>query len=381
MEMTQIYEIVNETTAQITGTEPLDAVDGNKIVDAGAEVLDTEKMDHYVQSLIDRIGKVVFVNRPYTGGTPSVMMDSWEFGAVLEKIQYEGLPEAEENDTWNLEDKKSYDPNIFYKPTVSAKFFSERRTFDVPMSFAQRQVKSAFTSAGQLQAFFSMIETAISNGMTVKMDSLVEATINNFIATIVSNAGVVGSPRLVKLLTEYAAFTGQTAPDADVALAVPEFIRFMTFRMKRKAVQMQKLSTVFNEGGKYRHTPADRLHFILHADVAAAADAYLQSDTYHNEFVALPGADKVAFWQGSGSGFDWKDTSKIMITPRGEDSAVTIENVVGVMFDRDALGVSNLDRRVTTNWNPKGEFTNNWYKFDAGYFNDFNENGVVFLLA
>lgn len=378
MEMTQIYEIVNETTAQVTGTEPIDTIDGNKIVDAGAEVLDTDQVDHYVKSLIDRIGKVVFVNRPYSGGTPSVMMDSWEYGAILEKIQYEGLPEAEENDTWDLEDQRSYDPNIFYKPTVSAKFFSERRTFDVPMSFAQRQVKTAFTSAGQLQAFFSMIETAISNGMTVKMDSLVEATINNFIVTTYGDG--TANARVVKLLTEYAAFTGQTAPTADVALSDPEFVRFLAFRMKRKMVQMQKLSTVFNVGGKYRHTPGDRLHMILHADVAAAADVYLQSDTFHNEFVALPNADKVAFWQGSGSGFAWEDTSKIMITPRGSESPVTLSNVVGVMFDRDALGVSNLDRRVTTNWNPKGEFTNNWYKFDAGYFNDFNENGVVFVL-
>lgn len=378
MEMTQIYEIVNETTAQVTGTSPVAEIDANEIVDAGAEIIDSEKVDHYVKTLIDRIGKVVFVNRPYTGGTPSVMRDSWEFGAVLEKIQYEGLPEAEENDTWNLEDKRSYDPNVFYKPTVSAKFFSERRTFDIPMSFAQRQVKSAFTSAGQLQAFFSMIETAISNGMTVKMDSLVEATINNFVATTCSdnNPGA----RVVNLLTEYTAFTGQTVT-ADKALANPEFIRFMTFRMKRKAVQMQKLSTVFNAGGKYRHTPKDRLHMILHADVAAAADSYLQSDTYHNEFVSLPNADQVAFWQGSGTSFDWSDTSKIIITPRGAEESVTVNNVVGVMFDRDALGVSNLDRRVTTNWNPKGEFTNNWYKFDAGYFNDFNENGVVFLLA
>lgn len=379
MEMTQIAEIVNETTAQVTGTEPIADVDLNKIVDSGAEVIDTDKVDHYVQSLIDRIGKVVFVNRPYTGGTPSVMMDSWEYGAVLEKIQYEGLPAAEDNDTWDLEDQRSYDPNIFYKPTVSAKFYSERRTFDIPMSFAQRQVKSAFASAGQLQAFFSMIETAISNGMTVKMDSLVEATINNFIATTYNDG--TANARVVKLLTEYAAFTGQTAPQAEYAFATPEFVRFVAFRMKRKASQMQKLSTVFNVGGKYRHTPKDRLHLILHADFTAAADAYLQSDTYHNEFVKLPNADTVPFWQGSGTGFDWADTSKMIVTPRGKEDPVTISNVVGVMFDRDALGVSNLDRRVTTNWNPKGEFTNNWYKFDAGYFNDFNENGVIFVLA
>lgn len=379
MEMTQIAEIVNETTAQVTGTDPIADVDLNKIVDAGAEVIDTDKVDHYVQSLIDRIGKVVFVNRPYTGGTPSVMMNSWEYGAVLEKIQYEGLPAAEDNDTWDLEDQRSYDPNIFYKPTVSAKFYSERRTFDIPMSFAQRQVKSAFASAGQLQAFFSMIETAISNGMTVKMDSLVEATINNFIATTYNDG--TANARVVKLLTEYAAFTGQTAPQAEYAFATPEFVRFVAFRMKRKASQMQKLSTVFNVGGKYRHTPKDRLHMILHADFTAAADAYLQSDTYHNEFVKLPNADTVPFWQGSGTGFDWADTSKMIVTPRGKQDPVTISNVVGIMFDRDALGVSNLDRRVTTNWNPKGEFTNNWYKFDAGYFNDFNENGVVFVLA
>lgn len=379
MEMTQIYQIVNETTAQVTGQEPVADVDLNKVVDIGAEVLDTDKLDHYVRTLIDHIGKVVFVNRPYTGSTPSVLMDSWEYGAVLEKIQYEGLPEAEENDSWNLEDGRSYDPNVFYKPTVSAKFYSERRTFDVPMSFAQRQVKSAFSSAGQLQAFFAMIENAISKTMTVKMDSLVEATVNNFIATVYGDG--TGSARLCKLLTEYAAFTGNTAPDATHALSTPEFTRFMTFAMKRKASQLTKLSTVFNEGGKFRHTPSDRLKMIMHADAIAAADAYLQSDTFHNDFVKLPGADAVPYWQGSGSAFAWADTSKIIVTPRGEENPVTVNNIVGIMFDRDALGVSNLDRRVTTNWNAKGEFTNNWYKFDAGYFNDFNENAVLFVLA
>ena len=145
----QIAGIVNEVNAEVTGTEAIENIDLNKVVETGSEILDTSDkvFDNYVRSLIDHIGKVVFVNRPYTGSTPSVMMDSWEYGAILEKIQYEGVPEAEENDTWDLEDGKSYDPNIFYKPTVSAKFYSERRTFDVPMSFANRQIKSAFSNA------------------------------------------------------------------------------------------------------------------------------------------------------------------------------------------------------------------------------------------
>lgn len=381
MEITQIKDIVNQTTAEVTGTEAIADIDLNEVVENGAEVLESDKLvDNYVRTLVDHIGKVVFVNRPYTGSTPSVMMDAWEFGAILEKIQYEGIPEAEDNDSWDLQDGQSYDPNVFHKPTVSAKFYSERRTFDVPMSFAQRQVKSAFSSASQLQSFFAMIETAISNGMTVKMDSLVQLTLANAIATVYNNR--VSHPvQYVDLVARYVADTGDRTVTAANALVTPEFTRWASMEMKRVIARMKKLSTLFNIGEKYRHTPSDRLHLILHSDFTAAAEAYLYSDTYHNEFVKLPKAEEVAFWQGSGTSFGWADTSKIIVTPRDAEQSVTVNNVVGIAFDRDALGVTNLDRRVTTNWNPRGEFTNNWYKFDAGYFNDFNENVVVFTLG
>lgn len=380
MEVTQIAEIVNQTTAEVTGTEAIQSVDLNEVVENGAEILDNDKLiDNYVKTLIDHIGKVVFVNRPYTGSTPSVMMDSWEYGAILEKIQYEGLPEAEENESWELEDGRSYDPNIFYKPQVSAKFYSERRTFDIPMSFAQRQVKSAFSNGAQLQAFFAMIETAISNGMTVKMDSLVQLTLANAIATIYSNR-VTNPVQYYPLVSMYVTATGDSTVNTSNALVKPEFTRWAAMTIKRVVARMRKLSTLFNAGGKYRHTPADRLHLVLHSDFTAAAEAYLYSDTYHDEFVKLPKAEEVAFWQGSGTGFAWDDTSKIIVKPRDAQEVVTVSNIIGMAWDREALGVSNLDRRVTTNWNPKAEFTNNWYKFDAGYFNDFNENIAVFTL-
>lgn len=383
MEVTQIAEIVNQTTLEVTGNAELAASDLNKVVEIGSEVLDTDddKMfDNYTKKLIDRIGKVVFVNRPYTGSTPSVMMDSWEYGAILEKIQYEGLPEAEDNDSWNLVDGQSYDPNVFHKPEVSAKFYSERRTFDIEMSFARRQTKTAFTNGSQLQAFFAMIETAISNGMTVKMDSLVQLTLANAIATVYKNR-VAHPVQYYDLVTMYHTATGDSTVTPENALIKPEFTRWAAMTIKRVVARMKKLSVLFNQGGKYRHTPSDRLHLILHSDFTAAAEAYLYGDTYHNEFVKLPKAEEVSFWQGTGTGFAWADTSKIIVTPSGENSPVTVNNVVGIAWDRDALGVSNLDRRVTTNWNPKAEFTNNWYKFDAGYFNDFNENIAVFTLG
>ena len=381
MLVTQIAEIVNEVNAQVTGTEAVENLDLNQVVDTGSEILDNDKLlDNYTKNLIDHIGKVVFVNRPYTGTTPSVMMDSWEYGAILEKIAYEGVPEAEDNDTWDLEDGKSYDPNIFYKPTVSAKFYDERRTFDVPMSFANRQIKSAFSSAPQVQSFFSMIETAISNGMTVKMNGLVNSTLANAIATVYNNR-VARPAQYYPLVTMYVAATGDQTVTTSNALVSPEFIRWASMTIRKVASRMRNFSTVFNVGEKYRHTPTDRMNVILHSDFVACAEAFLYSDTFHNELVKLPKGDQVDFWQGSGDSFAWADTSKIVVTPRGVSEPVTISNIVGMIFDREALGVSNLDRRVTSNYNAKAEFTNNWYKFDAGYFNDFNENIVVFTLA
>ena len=381
MLVTQIAEIVNEVNAQVTGTEAVENLDLNQVVDTGSEILDNDKLlDNYTKNLIDHIGKVVFVNRPYTGTTPSVMMDSWEYGAILEKIAYEGVPEAEDNDTWDLEDGKSYDPNIFYKPTVSAKFYDERRTFDVPMSFANRQIKSAFSSAPQVQSFFSMIETAISNGMTVKMNGLVNSTLANAIATVYNNR-VARPAQYYPLVTMYVAATGDQTVTTSNALVSPEFIRWASMTIRKVASRMRNFSTVFNVGEKYRHTPTDRMNVILHSDFVACAEAFLYSDTFHNELVKLPKGDQVDFWQGSGDSFAWADTSKIVVTPRGASEPVTISNIVGMIFDREALGVSNLERRVTSNYNAKAEFTNNWYKFDAGYFNDFNENIVVFTLA
>lgn len=377
MKVEQVYEIVNDTTKEVLGESELVATsDNNMLVDIGETVIDSKNMDNYVRTLIDRISRVVFVDRPYEGGTPSVLMSDSEWGAVTEKIKYIGLPEATENETWDLQDGMSYDPNVFTKPQVGAKFFSKRTTFEVPMSFASRQIKSAFTNAGQLTAFFSMIENTIAKSLTVKQDSLIMKTIGNFIMQTSSD---VSGNRYVKLGTMYRSASGK-ATTGEALLYDPEFIRYSSMIIKRVAKRMTGLSTLFNEGANPRNTASKYLHMILHNDFTAAADAYLQSDTYHDQFTALPKGEIVPFWQGSGTGFAWSDTSAVKGIPAGSDSSVTVSNILGVMFDRDALGVCNLDRRVTSNYNGKAEFTNNWYKFDCGYFNDFDENFVLFTL-
>lgn len=396
MEVKRIYTLINSVSGEVLGKTDIVTEDLTGIVDLGKEVFNQNAVDNYVKSLVNHIGKVIFVNRPYAGKVPSVLMDAWEFGSVLEKISAD-VPEAEENDTWNLTDGTSYDQDVFHKPTVTAKFFNSKVTFEVPVSITERQVKESFSNAAQLNGFISMIYAAVEKSMTIKADALIMRTINNMIAeTVLADAQAFGATaagdmagadlssastaRCVNLLKLYNDKTGaSTKLTAAKAITDPDFIRFASYVMGTYADRLQSISTVFNVGGKERFTPKDMLHVVLLSDFAKAAQTYLYSDTFNRGDVLLPQAETVPFWQGSGQNYEFASTGNINIKESG-GKAVEISGVLGVMFDRDALGVCNLDRRVTTNYNAKAEFFNNYYKFDAGYFNDTNENFVVFFI-
>lgn len=391
MEVKQIYAIVNSVSSEVLGKTDIVKDDLTGIVDLGTEIFNQGAVDNYVKSLVNHIGKVVFVNRPYSGKVPSVLMDAWEFGSVMEKISAD-IPAAEENDTWNLTDGAEYKQDVFHKPVVTAKFFNSKVTFEVPVSITERQVKESFSSAEQLNGFLSMIYNAVDKSMTIKTDALIMRTINNMVGeTLKADAakftpanktldyGSTSTVRCVNLLYLYNKANKTTLTAAE-AILNPDFIRYASYQMGLYADRLQSISALFNVGGKDRFTPKDALHVVLLSDFAKAAQTFLYSDTRHVDQVLLPNAETVASWQGSGQDYGFAHTSAINIkTASGTD--VNISGVLGVMFDRDALGVCNTDKRVTTNYNAKAEFFNNWYKFDASYFNDTNENFVVFFVA
>lgn len=394
MNVKQIYSLVNTVSGEVLGNKELVHEDLTGLVDLGNEVFNQNAVDNYVKSLVNHIGKVVFVNRPYSGKVPSVLMDAWEFGSVLEKISAD-VPQAEENDTWNLQDGKEYKQDVFHKPTVTAKFFNSKVTFEVPVSITERQVKESFSSAEQMNGFLSMIYSAVDKSMTIKTDALIMRTINNMIAeTLDADKTAFGfvpsthetvdystdsTVRCVNLLKLYNDKTGAQLTAA-AAITTPDFIRFAAYVMGLYSDRLQTISTLFNVGGKERFTPKDVLHTVLLSDFAAAAKAYLYADTFNSENVLLPQAETVASWQATGKNYAFENTSKIDVMS-ASGANVSVSGVLGVMFDRDALGVTNLDKRVTTNYNAKAEFFNNYFKFDAGYFNDTNENFVVFFVA
>lgn len=384
MKVEQIFTLCNQISGEVLGKADLMQADLSNVVAYGEEIIGANALDNYVKSLIDHIGKMVFVDRVYAGSAPSVLMDGWEFGSVLEKVTMSKLPEAQANASWNLQNGQRYETDIFTAPEVSAKFYNGMSTFEIPMSFAEKQAKSAFSSAQQLNAFFSMIQTAIENSMTIKTDQLIMDTINSMTAETLVDYNAegdysgAGNTRAINLLKLYNDRFGEQLT-ADKCISDGGFIKWASFMIGLYSGRMTKLSTLFNIGGMERFTTADRLHLVMLDEFSKAADVYLQSDTFHEQYTALPNAETVPFWQGSGTAYDFASTSAINVKTNGHE--VEADGILAVMFDREALGVSNLDKRVTSQYNARGEFYNNWYKFDAGYFNDLNENFVVFYVA
>lgn len=388
MTVEQVYALVNDMQTEVLGEASVLNENLSNIVDIGDSIINKIGYENAAKTLVDHIGKVQFVIRPYNGSVPSVYRDAWEYGSIMEKIQAD-IPDAEENESWELEDGASYDENIYHKPDISAKFYNGMSTFEIPQSLADKQVKSAFSSATQMNSYASMIMDASHKGTALKLDALVRGTINYAIASTINaeftgGSGINGHTgvRVINLLYLYNQANGTNYTFAQ-AILVPDWIRFCTYMISLYMGRMSKMSTLFNLGGKKRFTPRDLMHLVLLDDFAEASKIYLQSSTYHDELVQLKGFETVPFFQGSGTSYALTDISKINVTIKtaGGTQAVETSGILGCIFDHDALGVTNLNQRVTSKYNAKAEFTNTWYKTDAHFFNDGDENMIVFVAA
>lgn len=377
MKVTQIKDLVNSSLKELNGSSTLLKEDLSNVVDVGTEIFDTDNVDNFVKKLIDRVGSTVFNTRVYQGSAPSVLMSSWEFGSVLEKVDSE-LPDVEENDSWQLENGKDYSPNIFYQPKVSAKFFNSKVTFDIPISFTRMQVKSAFNSASELNGFLSMLMNSVQNAMTVHIDGLIMKTINNMTATVLN--GKKGL-QVVNLLDGYNA-TATNKLTAQNALQNADFIKYANLVINTYRDRISKLSTLFNQGQKSKFTPLANQHLVILSDLASASKVYLESETLHDDNVKINNYDTVPYWQGSGTTYSFDDVSSIDVAIKDGKTTKEIKasGILGVLFDTNAVGVTCQNQRVTTNYNPRAEFYTNFTKFDAGYYNDLNENFIVFTV-
>ena len=351
MEVKQIYGYVNEAQREVLGEESVLQEDLSNLVDIGEAILNANKYDAYVKALVNRIGKTIFVARVYRGRAPKVLMDAWEFGSILQKVSGD-LPEASENESWELEHGESYDQDVFYKPSVEVKFYNSKTTFEVDMSFTEIQLKQSFTSAQEMNTFLSMLYNEVDKSLTVKVDALIMRTIDSMIVESISaqygSSALtgVGGTKAVNLLAMYKAEVDSSSTlTASTCLYDKDFLRFASAKIMLYSNRMEVMSRLFNVGGKARFTPKEDQRIVLLDVFVTQSATYLDSDTFHNELVKLPNADVVAYWQGSGTDYSFGQVSKIDAKLASDKTkSVTVDGVLGIIFDRDALGVANTVR-------------------------------------
>ena len=307
MNVTQIYELLNEIAQEVTGETAIVHEDLENVVDLGSAIFAATSVDNYVKSLVNKVGKVVAVNRPYKPPYPNIKREAWEYGSVLQKLRCK-IPVAEANPSWNLVAGEGANQFLFTPPEVTTQFWNSKTTYDITMSFTEMQVKESFNSRSELMAFIGMIENAIATSKTIREKSLAERAINNFMGEKIH-----AENGLVHLVTDYNSAYGKSLTSA-TAVYDPEFLRYASVQIMLYKDRLKDASNQFNMGTIPTFTPEEYLHVVMNAEFAKSVEAYMQADTYHKELVSLPFYDRVNFWQGIGNErYSFEDTTTIAL--------------------------------------------------------------------
>lgn len=405
MKINQMAGALNNSIMPIaTGKNSVVAEDLTNIVDVGKVVLDytasnPENFNTYTKGLIDQIGKVVFWDRTYSSVAPSILVESWEYGSILAKTRCKVLPDFEESPTYKLREivndaaastpKKTpgikdypiLDPFELNLPEAEVKFYNKKNVFDLPITIGRKQLEAAFRSPEEMQRFINMIENRIRMKKTIATDALIYRTIANFMGLKI-NAG-----NYIDLMASYNAATGSSLNSYDACVNNVDFQRYAVTMIDNYRSYMKEASVLFNRAGYVNFTPEDRMKFVMLKDFEGHLKSQLYSTSFNEDYVKLGGYEVINSWQGPGSTLtptppSVTDRAKLhVICTNGTVTKEVEATVVATLFDRDGCAVCNEDPRVTSAYNPRGEYTNFFYKWDANYLNDSVENGLVFTIG
>ena len=376
MLITQTKEILTTIANEMLGADNTIVTENlENLQDIGNELITQQNVDTYVKKLVDKIGKVVFKNRLLNSTAPSLLVDSWEYGAILQKVRMKLIP-AEENSAVKLVDGQSYDQNVFHQPTVSATFYSKEITFEVPISYTREQLNSSFNSVSELNGFYNLLETTVQNSLTVKTDALIMRTINYRIGKTYTKGR---ESQKINLLAGYNAASGKSLTTAD-CFQDEGFLKYAIAEIKNYQDRLKLPTSVFNDKKEEAFTPAQNQKLVLLSDFKNTVDTHLIPVVQNSENLTLS-CETVPYWQGSGKTFAFEDISKIDVTLDSASETAQVSGIVGILFDDEALKVGNLNQYVTTNYNAKGDFYTNYYKEQSGFFVDLAENFIIFYVG
>ena len=390
MKVTDASAIVNALYKEMTGATDIAVVDASNIVDIGKTLQKVTSVDSIYKSIADKVGKVVVKNKLYTGKFPNLLRDGWEFGSIMETLRVK--PYTAVNDPSHNPSNGSYPLTDYQAGGVVAKYFTDYDNFEFVYWKPTDQLWSAFNSMDEMVRFLGAIEVAVANSLTVRLQGLAKTAINNMIAqtihadfpnTASENYNANSYARSINVLKLYNDSTGSSLTVENCRQSA-EFLKFFVKLVMNTYDRLQDMSKIFNIDGEDTFTKAEDIDLVVLSTVANDIKVNMQSDVYHKDLVSLPNYETVPYWQASGTSYDESVIGEIKVTIKtGDETTATIElpGILGVMFDKNAIGINCEKRKTTTFYHPDLDQTKFFDKYFAQYYNDFSENFVVFYVA
>ena len=386
----QIYTIVNEVAQQAMGSKTMAVVNNAGLVALGNTVLGSnETKNNFINALTDRIGRTIVSFRAYHSHFPDFERDAIEWGNILQKLKV-AMPDAESDDSFNLQDGKSVDQYKINKPKVNQLLFTNEAPWQTHITVHLDELEKAFVDSSAMGAFISGMFGEVQNRIELAMENLSIDCVNNFMAELIKRKTQRPS-RVINLVTEYNTAMGLTSDKAlkpENALNTPSFLEYVVRRINTISSTMEYMTSgMYNDtayaGGDTqnsiysRHTPKSEQRMMLYIDLVNSLKTNVNSKAFNMKEVAIDiPFQTVPFWQSL------KTPDGINIQPASGGTAISQAAVMGILFDREAMGTfKNKYTSLTSPINAAGKYYNVFYHMITMYYNDLTENAVVFLLA
>ena len=380
MKLTQIATLLNETLVpNYLGNETTIAEDLSNVVELGTAIadLDGEEVKNFAGDFIVGVARNVFDTRTYRAETYGLMNDAREYGGVIQRVKTKLLG-ASDSPIWTLENGQDYFDGKYYGIETDVKIYSKDTAFQVKNSIPTEQYKQYFTSADGVREFVSMIESTVNNTITTELNALAKTTIQQLIST-------VAPERTISLLSLYntsAGLTGNAALTASEALHNAPFLRWSAEQIIRLRDMTQDINEKYNDGSVPTFTPSEDLRVILLSEFARAIEFNMEADTFHRDLVSVGEYNTINFWQNQSTDLlpSLAETAEV-VTKVGEGDPTTISNIVAVITDRLACGLTARLDKVTAQYIANGDYTTYFHHIANSRFIDTRNTAIVLRLV
>ena len=367
----QIYALVNEVNAEAFGQNALSVVDTTSLISLGNTVLSSStNTEAFLNTLAQRIGRTILRFRDYRNKLGDMVLNDFEYGAILQKIKVV-MPQAEEDQMYDLTDGQAIDHYVVAKPQVDQKLFVTRTPYQFHITIQRETLKEAFLDEASMGSFIGVVFGEVRNALEVSLENLGRVTLATAIAEC------AGTARQIDLVSEYnSLYNPSPALDEDTAQNSPEFMRYAMSRINSVVDAMQDMSVLYNDGSFETFTPKEDMRVKMLSTFKRRLETVVEYAAFHDQFVR-PDVDvtTINYWQSA------QTPASVGIRRPSDNSDVSRGNVVAIIHDRDAMGVYKMDEDVlTTPVNAAGAYYNTYWHEKQLRFIDLSENIVIFTL-